>query len=368
MSGSQRPSASSLANEAHDLRLLLAILRTETKLVRLRRALSQKYNADQPRAPAGQSDGGRWVSDGGGSGDSIGSMPRTGGRWASLDGDPDAGTPQRTMLDGGGEVLSIRVRSGRGEWDEQHAVVTPDGDSRVFENAGEVQTIRDGQTGEVLSRSTFAGVGAAPAATVQPAFLPAAPFVVAPAIAATLEAAAMLFTVLAGRSAGLGKEPGSIALRYNFESDPEKQFPVVWVGKVDQQALDQFCPHNQEVQIVTDDATRRLTALHPKLDKTRLGSLNHYEIGQTFKARGYPELKIEYSLDKTTGPNARYGAQDSIRLDLYDLAPDQMVCVYDPKTGKEGLHPKRALVLARTAKRHFPTSRGIIMIQVRPRP
>ncbi|KQP42653.1 hypothetical protein ASF49_02110 [Methylobacterium sp. Leaf104] len=272
------------------------------------------------------------------------------------------------MLDGGGEVLSIQVRSGRGTWDERHAVVTPDGDSRVFENAGDVQTIRDGQSGEILSRSTFATDRAASDATIQPAFLPAAPFVVAPAVAATLEAAGMLFTVLAGRSAGLGKEPDSIALRYDFEPDPEKKFSVVWVGKVDQQALDQFCPHNEEVQAVTDDATRRLAALHPKLDKTRLGSLIHYDIGQTFKLRDYPEIKIEYSLDKATGDKANYGARDSVRLDLYELAPDQMVCVYDPKTGNEGLHPKRALVPARTAKRHFPTSRGIIMIQVRPRP
>lgn len=366
MSEIERRAPSRNTAEVRDLRLLLAVLRTETKLVRLRRALSQKYDMDQPRAPAGQSDGGRWVSGGGTGG--VSADRSQGGRRASLDAaDRFAEAPQRTLLDSGGEILTLRIRSGRGDWDEQHTVVTPDGDSRVFDNAGESQTIRDGQTGEVLSHSAFAMDRAAYDATVQPAFLPAA-LVVAPAVAATLEAAAMLLTVLAARSAGLGNEPGSIALRYDFEPDEDKKFPVVWVGPVDQRILDQFCPHSEEVQAVTDEATRRLTAANPNLDKTRLGSLIHLDIGKTFKARGYPEIKVEYSLDRASGKPARYGAGDSVRLDLYELAPDQMVCVYDPKTGKEGLRPERAVDLARIAKRNFPTSRGIIMIQVRPRP
>lgn len=71
MSEIQRRDPSGYATEAHDLRLLLAVLRTETKLIRLRCALRRKYNSAQPRAPAGRSDGGRWVSDGGGSGSSL---------------------------------------------------------------------------------------------------------------------------------------------------------------------------------------------------------------------------------------------------------------------------------------------------------
>jgi hypothetical protein len=210
MSEIERRDPSRNIAEVRDLRLLLAVLRTETKLVRLRRALSQKYSPDQPRAPAGQSDGGRWVS-GGGAGGNPADQSSDGGR-ASLDAaDPETEAPKRTLLDGGGEVLTLRIRSGRGDWDEQHTVVTPDGDSRVFENNGDIQTIRDGQTDEVLSRSTFATAGSAPEATLQPAFLQAVA-AVAPAVAATLEAAAMLLTVLAARSAGFGNEPGSIAL------------------------------------------------------------------------------------------------------------------------------------------------------------
>lgn len=144
----------------------------------------------------------------------------------------------------------------------------------------------------MLSHSTFATDRAASDATAQPAFLQSAPLFVAPAVAATIaavaaatiKAAAMLLSVLAARSAGFGKEPGSIALRYDFDPDPERKFPVVWDGEVDQPTLDQFCPHSQEFQTVTDEATRRQTALHPNLDKTRLGSLIHYDIEETFKA------------------------------------------------------------------------------------
>lgn len=116
MSEIQRGDLSGNAREARELRLLLAVLRTETKLVRLRRALSLKYSADQPRAPAGQSDGGRWVSEGGSGGGPVDRLPRGGSRWASLDAaEPDSETPQHTLLEGGGEVLTLQARSGRGD-------------------------------------------------------------------------------------------------------------------------------------------------------------------------------------------------------------------------------------------------------------
>lgn len=344
----------------------------ETKLIRLRRLL-RKYSPDQPRAPAGQSDGGRWIGPGGGAGrDLIDRLPRGGAQWASLT-DPSlvSPNPQRTMLDGGGEVLTLRIHAGRGEWDEQHTVVTPDSESRIFENSGDTQTIRDGRTGEVLSESTFATERAATDATVQPAFLPAvpfvAPFVISPALAATIEAAALLFTFLAARSIGFGKEPGTTALRYDFEPYPDRKFPVVWVGQVDNRKLNDVCPLYPEIQAVTDEVAARLTALDPLLNKTKLGSLIHFDIGHTIKGRHYKDVEVEFSLDKNSGDEAFYGALDSVRLDLYELTDDQMVCVYDYKTGKEGLSPTRALLLARVAKMHFPNAKGIIMMQMRPR-
>jgi hypothetical protein len=327
------------------MRLRLALLTTETKLLRVRH-LMRKYDPNQPRVPAGQGGGGQWSPAGGGN-------------------DSGSQTQERTLLDGGGEVLTLRIRSGRNEGDEQHRVITPDGDSRLFENSGDTQTIRDGQTGEILSRGTFGEAGTRPEATIRPVFLPAVPFVVAPAVAVTLEAAALLFTYLLARGPSFGKAPGTTALRYDFATDEDKKYPVIWVGPVPQTTLNQACPLNREVQAVTNEAAKRLRALNPLLDATSLGNLIHYDIAETFRKLGYPNVRIEFSLDRSNG-KANYGAKNSVRLDLYELSPDNKVCVYDYKTGKRGLSATRALILARAAKFYYPQSDGIIIIQVRP--
>ncbi|MDB5646688.1 MAG: hypothetical protein JWQ05_2357, partial [Methylobacterium sp.] len=266
MSEIQRGVQSGNAAEARNLSLLLAVLRTETKLVRLRRSLSRKYSADQPRAPAGQSDGGRWVPDGGGAGGSlIDRLPRGGGRWASLDaGEPGVDGPQRTLLDGG-EVLTLRVRSGRGDWEEQHTVVTPDGESRLFENSGETQTIRDGQTGAVLSRTTFSPSGIESEATVQPAFLPAVPAIGAAAAIATFEAAALLFTVLRARKGGFGTAFGITARSYALELESDRKLPTPIIKQLTTSELSQACPRWNEGMRETDRITADVRTTYPNL-------------------------------------------------------------------------------------------------------
>ena len=171
-------------DDVDEMRLRLALLTTQTKLLRVRHKM-RKYDPNQPRVPAGQGDGGQWSPSGGGSGS-------------------PSQTQRRTLLDGGGEVLTVRIRSGRDTGDEQHRVIIPDGDSRLFENSGDIQTIRDGQSGEVLSRGTFAASGTPPEATIRPVFLPAVPFVVAPTVAKTLEAATLLFIYLRARGPRFG--------------------------------------------------------------------------------------------------------------------------------------------------------------------
>ena len=216
-------------HEAETLRRQLAILATETKLIRLQQSLDRKYDPAQPRAPAGQSDGGRWVSDGGVGGSRLTDRPSTGQTLrSSIDNGSTSGrsTREETVTNNGARILSLRIRSGRGEWDDQHAVVTPDGESRIFENSGDVQTIRDGASGEVLSRGAFALSESQSQPTIQQVFLPA--FVVAPAVKVTLEAAALLFTYLEARRPGFGKAPGRTALRYDFDPDPDKKLTLIW--------------------------------------------------------------------------------------------------------------------------------------------
>ena len=161
------------------LRDVLAGLTLETKLIRLRRHLQAKGWETQPRVPAGEPNGGEWV------------QGASGGQGASLDEDrPDGPSPQdppsrteSTTLEDGTRVLSIRIHARRRPFDEQHTVTAPDGESRVFETSGETQTIRDGQSGDVLSRTTLTPTGLVAEPVVQPAFAPALPLVAAPVIA-----------------------------------------------------------------------------------------------------------------------------------------------------------------------------------------
>ena len=142
--------------------------------------MSKPKVGSRNRAPAGEPNGGEWVQGSGGS------------QGGSLHEDrPDAASPQdpppladNTTLEDGTRVLSIRIRAGRRPFDEQHTVTAPNGESRIFETSGETQTIRDGQTGDVLSRSTFAQTDLVSEPFIQPAFLPAVPLAIEGALAA----------------------------------------------------------------------------------------------------------------------------------------------------------------------------------------
>ncbi|MGU3362171.1 hypothetical protein ACLBWX_17740 [Methylobacterium sp. M6A4_1b] len=361
----QRRTVLGTATEARNLRLLLAVLRTETELVRLRRALSRKYSPDQARAPAGQSDGGRWVSDGGAGRDAT-DRSRS-GRWASLDAtDPDSEAPQRTLLDGGGEVLTLRIRSGRGDWEEQHTVVTPAGETRIFENAGETQAIRDGQSGAVLSRTTFSPSGIEAEATAQSAFLPVVPFVVGPAVAATMEAAALLFVVLRGRKDGFGTAMGLTARGYEFDPKDRISLPTPWVGQLDKSALSRACPRSGEVQEKTDEVARDIEARLPNLTAQQFGNALHSRLAGYYQKLEDPDMRAELSLDGTE-TEARYGTAGTLRLDLYEKTPNNMVCIYDYKTGGAEMTASRALQLAHVARLFYPYAKGIVIVQVKPR-
>ena len=153
------PARSRFQDEIRVLRADLAGLTFEIKLIRLQRILMRRGWSEQPRAPAGQPEGGRWVSG-------------PSGHWTSLtDGGGTPATPasptggsasEQTVLEDGTRILSIRIHAGPRPFDEQHTVIAPDGESRVFETSGATQTIRDGETGEVLARSTFTDRGPEP--------------------------------------------------------------------------------------------------------------------------------------------------------------------------------------------------------------
>ena len=221
-----------IGDEVQLLKGVLARLSLETKLLRLEHALLRKDWSDQPRAPAGQPTGGQWVSDSGaGSG-----LPQSGA--PSSDFSAHSGQAhEQTVTEDGTRVLSIRVRAGLGAFDAQHAVTAPDGESRLFETTGASQTIRDGVSGEVLSRSTFTALGPVPDAAVQSAFLAAVPAT----IARTLELAAALFTVLSARKDGFGTVLGMTVQEYK-PAPQGSPVAVTWVGQPSISDFNAACP------------------------------------------------------------------------------------------------------------------------------
>jgi hypothetical protein len=141
--------------------LELAEIAVERPFIPVERKLARNDRSDQPPAPAGQPDAGRWVS-----------APSGNARWMTAHSGGQAETrTEGAVTEDGARVLSIRIRANaRADWDAQHTVTAPDGKRTVFETAGLTRTFRDGRTGEVLRRSKLTADGAEPEASIQPAW------------------------------------------------------------------------------------------------------------------------------------------------------------------------------------------------------
>ncbi|SFL68756.1 hypothetical protein SAMN05192568_1008191 [Methylobacterium pseudosasicola] len=353
-------------SESIVLRNVLAGLVLETKLIRLQRQLQAKGWETQPRAPAGQPNGGEWVQGPGG------------GQWASLHEDrPGGPSPQdppaltdSTTLEDGTRVLSIRVHAGRKSFDEQHTVTAPDGERRIFETSGATQTILDGQTGDVLSRSIFTATDFVSEPLVQPAFLPAVPLAIEGALAAiqsarTLELALSLLTVLSARKNGFGAVLGLTAHEYALDASSQANM-AIWVGPIGQQALDGACPRNGEVRAMTNEVAKTDRASGNYRNATDFGNKVHIEIARRVNLQADQDFKAELLLDPSGHkPNAR--RPGNVRLDLLEnVRASQTVCIYDYKTGNGEISMARAAQLVAAAAKSYPGLRRIIMIQKRP--
>ena len=335
-----------IASEVRAIRGTLDALAVETSLLRLQGSLRRKYSVDQPRAPAGQPDGGRWTSGEGATGSGPGST-----------------TEERTLTADGAEVLTIRIRADRGDWDEQHTVTDADGESRIFETSGPVQTIREGADGTVLGRSTFTPNGASPITTVQPAFPPEIPAV----IEATIQLAGTLFAVLASRDDRFGTAVlGMSAQEYKPGAELGRD-PAIWVGRVDQTGLDAACPRNAQVQAMTDRVAASVRASGGYTSPQDFGNKVHAQIAKIVDDQEDPTFVAEHSFN-SVGADRPYSEFGTKRLDLLEKTVDRTVCIYDYKTGRAVLQQLRAIELATVATRRFPDTTRIIVIQVKPRP
>lgn len=311
-----------------------------------------------------QPGGGRWTSDGLADPETTGSIGESPAEAAPKPGEAQA---ERTVTEDGSRVLTIRIRSRPRPFDEQSTVVAPDGESRIFETTGATQTIRDGDTGEVLGRSTFTTDGVVAEPTVQPAFLPAAPLIgVGIGVARTLQLLGALFAAQSARNDRSGTAVLGMSAN-EFRTDGAlDQNPATWVGRITQTTLDAACPRNGEVQAMTDQVAADVRRSGLYRSPQAFGNAVHARIAKIVKEQDDPNFRAELSFFPDRRP-AYYGQRDTLRLDLLEQPVPQTVCVYDYKTGVSGLETNRILSLVRIVKSNFPDALRIIVIEVRPK-
>ncbi|MCJ2036088.1 hypothetical protein [Methylobacterium sp. J-068] len=311
----------------------LAALRVEVGLLRVEHRLSRAYDPDQPRTPAGQTGAGQWTSG-------------------------DDG--QDVVADDGSRVLSLRIRSQPSEtWDEQHTVIAPDGTRTLFEMEGRTQTVRDGETGEILSRGTLTASGVQSEAFVQTVRSPMR----GPSRgAAAVDAALALLGVLSQRSgSAIFVAPASEYKRGGASSSE-----AIWVGEVERPDLDLACPRHGEVQSLLDRTMASVTSSGIYLTPQAVGTRVHALMAEDVNAREDPTFVAEISYGRSTIGTAYHGQIDSIRLDILENTEPSTVCIYDPKTGKTGMKPRTAIDYAAAAMRNFPHAKRFILLEVRP--
>ncbi len=355
-----------IGEEVRQLKGLLAGLSLDTKLLRLEQALRRKDWSDQPRAPFGQPNGGQWIAGGGGDGNAVDPdvLRLIKPQWAQMPAAEPTQTREETRLDDGTRILSIRIRAGRRDFDEQHAVTAPDGESRVFETLGATQTIRDGVSGEILGRSTFTANGAEPDATVQPAFLQAVPLALAAVrVLRTLELAGTLFATLSAQRGRYGTVLGTTAHEFRGAED-FKHMPAIWVGPLDQASLDAACPKTGEIQTQLDAVATAVRQSGAYRTPQAIGTAIHVLMDRWAKAQNIADFKSELSILKTGGEGS-YGQSGTSRLDQFHSPQPTVACVYDYKTGLRGLGWSDSVRYATRAKMLFPKTQRIIVIQMR---
>jgi len=291
-----------------------AQLEEELRLLELS-ALDNKYDPNQPRVPAGNSDGGRWT-DAGGSGWGI--DPITTGASATT-------ASQRT-----------------GPW------------------------LRD------------AGRLAGQSIRINPAMRSAAALyesLKSPPIEYPLDQAVEQYNTIAATDDPYTIPIISARARAFAKGDTDAK---IWanVREADTDEVSKLCPHYFTVQTQTDIAAFAAGPVANYKNPGAHGTDVHYRLEHQINPAFNPDLVAELSLlkpmagvhpDKYEEDQDR-GAKNTYRLDIYERVSEELACIYDIKAGKKGLSPRRMSELADSVARRYPKIKRFFVIQVRPSP
>jgi hypothetical protein len=359
-----------LRSELASANLMLAIYRLAD--------VCRKFDPDQPRVPAGQPGGGQWTSGAGGGGGSGGAEPsptmtdESGEQpWSEIAnsyGEDGSLTSQTVAGPDGSTITSDFAPTD--DYDERHTVQLPGGEAFSFENDGATQTIRDANTGEIVSKTTWGPDGPEAEPIIEPAFAPAVPVVtklfVEVGVPAAIVAAKTLYDWYAGQDSGGddGKRAVAAFRAYDFDTADDARIAPDYVGRVDKRYVDAACPRHGEVQDRTDAAYDRAMedATYPNAGEK--GTAIHKQLADDIKALKDPNFRAEVSIRESRDGQNKEG---SIRTDVLERVGNGTVCVYDVKTGDEGLTRARSIEIARHVYKYYKDTTRILLIQTRPR-
>jgi hypothetical protein len=331
------------------------------------------FDPNQPRVPAGHSDGGQWSHANGGAGD----------------------TSRFVVNSDGSAVLSEVNRSDPSiPWDERHTVRLADGREFTVENLGLTQTVYDGQ-GVPIKQTIETDNG--PELVVIPEFVRgrrvAPPIVWRRRGGGFLEPGTeALLAVFAARSLYNSRNRTAI-LDFRAEDyirgGEGAANPAIRVGELTEKEVDAVCRRHKNTQDFLDGAvdeahkagdyargpavfgTRVHTILRDKIrERARKDRDENYkaEVPIEKVSEADPRLRGKTLSYKENGDDApRYGGKDTQRLDVMDYDPKtKTMCMPDAKTGKARFEPKRMHQMVLGALVKFPDAERFIIYEMRP--
>jgi len=342
-----------------------------------------KFNPNQPRVPAGNSDGGQWTGTGGGR--SSGSR-RSGNRTHREPQTPDIGVGvgwrlvrREALVDGSGERTQHRASDGRtivsvrrtglitGRQSSRHIVKMSDGSSLRVDNGRDgVQRIYDSD-GALISASRWGRNGPEQVAvrqgshhmTLRPA--PALGGAAARALQQYLGGIALFNQMIA---AHVGGQPVISFRAGEYRPARDGSYSLEFVGEITTEQADAACKKYPEVR---SELTRiaREVRVGFRGSPQQFGTAMHKRTEAYVNGRGESGYYAEASFDEFGKPT-RYGRKGSSRLDIYEEVSEDTVCVYDHKTGKRGLEDAQVQKIGNVVTQKFLRASRFIIIEVRP--
>jgi hypothetical protein len=361
-----------LRSELASANLMLAIYRLAD--------VCRKFDPDQPRVPAGQPGGGQWTSGAGGAAGGGGAEPsrtitdESGEQpWSEITNSygEDGSVASQTVANRDGSTITSDFAP-TDDYDERHTVQLPDGEAFSFENDGPTQTIRDANTGQIISKTTWGPDGPEAEPIIEPAFAPAVPaatkLFVEVGVPAAILAAKTLYDWYAGQDNGAYKDDGKRTVAsfraYDFDTADNARIAPDYVGRVDKRDVDDACPRHGEVQDRTDTAYDRAMKDSTYPNAAEKGKAIHLQLKKDIDSLDDPDLRAEVSILKSGDGRNKKG---SVRVDVLERVGNGTVCVYDLKTGNEPLYPGRSIEIARNVHKYYEDTTRILLIETRPR-